>query len=127
MVDVMSNCLEQVSAPPLSGAEPPIDFGHLSRMTLGERRLEREVLALFDRQADLLIGRLGADDPGVVAAAAHILKGSAQSIGAWSVVRAADEIEAAAACQGDLAHGVAALKSSLHDLRLAIADLIRAH
>ena len=56
MVDVLSNCLEQVSAPPLSGAEPPIDFGHLSRMTLGERRLEREVLALFDRQADLLIG-----------------------------------------------------------------------
>ena len=96
-------------------------------MTLGEPKLEREVLALFDRQADLLTGRLSAAEPGVAAAAAHILKGSAQSIGAWQVVRAADEIEAVAACRGDLAHGISALKSSLQDLRLAIADLIRAH
>ncbi len=41
---------------PASGVA--IDTEHLARMTLGERSLEREVLALFDRQADILLPRI---------------------------------------------------------------------
>lgn len=127
MVELMPDLLDRVASPPIAGEESPIDFAHLSRMTLGDPRLEREVLALFDRQVALLMGRIADADPGVAAAAAHIIKGSAQSIGAWQVVRAAEEIEAAAVCHADLSHGVCALTLSLRDLRSAIAELIRPH
>ncbi|MEA3023854.1 MAG: hypothetical protein QOK01_2706, partial [Alphaproteobacteria bacterium] len=43
--------------------EEPIDFTHLFCMTLGDHGLEREVLALFDRQVYMLIARMGEVDP----------------------------------------------------------------
>lgn len=128
MANLMPDLLHRVASPPIAAdAEPPIDDVHLARMTLGDTRLEREVLALFDRQVALLIGRIAESDPEVAAATAHTLKGSAQSIGAWPVVRAAGEIEAAAGCHADLSDAVAALTASLCALRLAIAQRIRAH
>ena len=66
-----------------------IDRGHLARMTFGDRSLEREVLQLFDRQAALLMARMRGGEPATVATLAHTLKGSAASIGAAGVVRAA--------------------------------------
>jgi len=39
---------------PAGASAPVIDTQHLCRMTLGELSLQREVLALFDRQADML-------------------------------------------------------------------------
>ena len=45
-----------VTDPPAAGEA--IDIHHLARMTLGERSLQREVLALFDRQADVLLPRI---------------------------------------------------------------------
>jgi HPt (histidine-containing phosphotransfer) domain-containing protein len=81
-------------------AQPPsagetIDTAHLSRMTLGERSLEREVLALFDRQAEILLPRIRHGAPAVVAVSAHTLKGSALGIGAFRVARAAEAVELA--------------------------------
>jgi HPt (histidine-containing phosphotransfer) domain-containing protein len=116
---------EQSSAPPRTADEPAIDLHHLSRMTLGERSLEREVLALFDRQAELLLPRLCNGVKAVVAASAHTLKGSARGIGAWRVARAAEAVEQAdelelAAAVDDLTAAVAATRS-------AIAGLLRAH
>ncbi len=35
-----------------------IDESHLARMTLGDRRLEREVLELFVRQTTIMLGRI---------------------------------------------------------------------
>ena len=70
-----------------------IDLAHLARMTLGERGLEAEVLALFDRQAAVLLARMGDSTPAAVAAFAHTLKGSARGIGAWRVAEAADAVE----------------------------------
>ena len=70
----------------------PIDLDHLSRMTLGERRREREVLALFDRQADILLERMNSAAPAGVATLAHTLKGSARGIGAWAVASAAEAV-----------------------------------
>jgi hypothetical protein len=114
----------EVSAPPLVPDDAPIDFGHLSQMTLGDRRLECEVLALFDRQAELLLPRLRAGTPAVIAAAAHTLKGSARGIGAWRVASAAESVEAAAPIGIDAA--VEALGAALAETKAAIAELLQA-
>ena len=51
---VPSTSVGEGQAPSRASLERPIDLVHLSRMTLGDRGLEREVLALFDRQATVL-------------------------------------------------------------------------
>src|SRR5258708_39630105 len=86
---------EAIASPSLVPAAAPIDREHLARMTLGERSLEREVLALFDRQADMLLPRIRRGDPALAAASAHTLKGSAVGIGAFGVARAAEAVEQA--------------------------------
>jgi HPt (histidine-containing phosphotransfer) domain-containing protein len=117
--------LAEVAAPPLVPADQPIDLAHLSRMTLGERSLEREVLVLFDRQVDLLLPRIRAGVPTVIAAAAHTLKGSARGIGAWRVARAAEAVEAAEA--GEFTTAVNALGAAIDETKAAIAHLLQAY
>lgn len=98
------------------GAAPgaAIDREHLTRMTFGERSLERELLQLFDRQAATLLARMRGGE--AVAALAHTLKGSASGIGAWGVVRTAAAAERAAA-------GSAAERGlALDDLALAVEE-----
>ena len=73
-----------------------LDETHLDRMTLGDRRLEREVLELFLRQTTIMLDRIVNAPPPLAAAAAHTLKGSARGIGAWRVARAAELLEQAA-------------------------------
>jgi HPt (histidine-containing phosphotransfer) domain-containing protein len=70
-----------------------IDEQHLWRMTLGDRRLEREVLQIFVRQTAIMIERIAGAEPALAAAAAHTLKGSARGIGAWRMDRAAERLE----------------------------------
>jgi HPt (histidine-containing phosphotransfer) domain-containing protein len=77
-----------------------IDASHLERMTLGDRRLEREVLELFVRQTAILLNRIASAEPAMAAAAAHTLKGSARGIGVWRVARAAELLEEAAGSAG---------------------------
>jgi HPt (histidine-containing phosphotransfer) domain-containing protein len=77
-----------------------IDETHLERMTLGDRKLEREVLELFVRQTTIMLGRIVGGEPVLAAAAAHTLKGSARGIGAWRVAHAAELVESAAAGEG---------------------------
>ncbi len=76
---------------PEAGRKPtarPVDLVHLSRYTLGERALEREVLELFCTQSVVYLERLRqAQSDQDWKDAAHSLKGSATAIGAW---RAAD-------------------------------------
>jgi len=122
---VLSSAIEEVSAPPLVPADQPIDLDHLARMTLGERSLEREVLALFGRQADMLLARMRTAAPAIAAASAHTLKGSALGIGAWRVARAAEAVEQAAA--SGLGAAVAALGAAVDEAKAAIAGLLRAH
>jgi hypothetical protein len=108
--------------PAAMAGEPPIDLTHLFRMTLGDHGLEREVLALFDRQVDMLIARMRAVDASCVGALAHTLKGSARGIGAWPMARAAEAVEAAPAA--DLAPAVAALAAAAREAQAAIADIL---
>ena len=126
MLDVLpAVTTERVASPPLVPTEQPIDLTHLFRMTLGDHSLEREVLALFERQADMLIGRMPGLEPAGVAALAHTLKGSARGIGAWQVARAADAVERSAAAGGaDLRQAIDGLAAAARDVRGVIADLL---
>ncbi len=108
MAQLASKIVDQEPAAPAAA----IDRAQLSRMSLGDRSLEREVLQLFDRQADLLLARMQIAEPAVVATLAHTLKGSAASIGATGVERAAAAVEHAA--------GAAAHKSAIGRLASAI-------
>jgi HPt (histidine-containing phosphotransfer) domain-containing protein len=128
LIDVSAGPADPVAALPLASAERPIDLDHLSRMTLGERSLEREVLQLFDRQAEMLIARMQGAPAAVVGACAHTIKGSARGIGAWRVARAAEIVElAAAASPARMKKSVTALRESIREARAAIAELLRAH
>jgi len=101
-----------------------IDQNHLGRMTLGDRRLEREVLELFLRQTMIMLNRIVNADPPLAAAAAHTLKGSARGIGAWRVARAAEFLEhAAGGDSGEDASEHAGGHAAGHDLADAIAEL----
>ena len=99
-----------------------IDTAHLARMTLGERGLEREVLALFDRQAELLLPRIRSGGPAVAAASAHTLKGSAVGIGAFRVASAAEAVEQAA--EGALGPAIDRLTVVLEEAKAEIARLL---
>jgi HPt (histidine-containing phosphotransfer) domain-containing protein len=113
----------------LEPVENAIDLEHLARMTLGERSLEAEVLALFERQAAVLLARMRVSAPAAVAAFAHTLKGSARGIGAWRVAEAADAVESYAmhAAAGGLAGLVARLSAAVDETKAFIADRRRSH
>ena len=115
---------DRADAPRVEVDEEAIDLKHLFRMTLGDHSLEREVLALFDRQIDMLIARMAEVEPSCVGALAHTLKGSARGVGAWPMARAAEAVEAAE--PAELAPAVAALAVAACETRAAIADILRA-
>ena len=105
----------------------PVDLVHLSRYTLGERALEREVLELVCAQSAIYVERLhAASSDKEWKDAAHSLKGSARAIGAWRAAAAAEHAETLA---GDsLAHGRTAklreIESSLGEARDYIGALL---
>jgi HPt (histidine-containing phosphotransfer) domain-containing protein len=108
--------------------ERPIDLVHLARMTLGERSLERELLQLFERQANLLLQRMQAAPVEELPTLAHTLKSSARVIGAAQVARAAEAVEFIDPAIGaDVTRALAALRAATDEARSFIADLLRAH
>ena len=125
---VFSRLDEAISAPPLAPLATPIDRDHLARMTLGEPALEREVLALFDRQADMMLARMHDSTPAIAAAAAHTLKGSARSIGAWRVASAAEAVELAMTSPvAEFNGAVDKLAAAVAESKSAIAEFLRAN
>jgi hypothetical protein len=111
--------------PLTAGDEPPIDLGHLARMSLGKRHLECEVLELFDRQAEMLLGCIQEAGPVRVASIARMLAGSARGIGAWRVAEAAEALERAAVENRKLAAALAALEAAVVEARLGICAMLR--
>ena len=72
----------------------PIDRAHLVRYTLGDLRLEREILGLFVAQLPLTLESLSfAATDRDWQMAAHTLKGSGRAVGAWRVARLAQAAE----------------------------------
>jgi len=128
MIELSTVIVETVVAPPLAPVDQPIDVAHLARMTLGDPSLEREVLQLYDRQAEMLLARMQQAAPAAAAAYAHTLKGSSSGIGAWKVARAAEAVELSAAKHGaDIASAIASLGAAVGEVRIVVAELLRAH
>ena len=80
--------------------EPPahelaVDFAFLAVQTFDDLDLQKEVLSLFVAQARRLTPTLPGLDGQAQNDAAHLLKGSARGIGAWSTAAAAEAYEAA--------------------------------
>jgi hypothetical protein len=105
-----------------------IDLAHLTRMTLGEKGLASEVLALFDRQAGMLLARTKRASPKAAAAFAHTLAGSARGVGAWKVAAAAEGLELAAKdCDPvGVAVSLRALAGAVAEARVAIRKRLAA-
>jgi HPt (histidine-containing phosphotransfer) domain-containing protein len=99
-----------------------IDEEHLEHMTLGDQRLEREVLEIFVRQTVIMLDRIAGAEPALAAAAAHTLMGSARGIGAWRVARAAERLEHVAAGHG----AEIALDTAVAELRAATVEASKA-
>jgi HPt (histidine-containing phosphotransfer) domain-containing protein len=78
------------------GFDPPLDLVHLTRQCQGDHELETELLGLFRLQAPALTAQLADPSPLPLeskAKIAHKLRGSALSVGAGRVARAALRIE----------------------------------
>ena len=119
----VARVFDQPPSPPGASAGAVIDTQHLFRMTLGEHSLQREVLALFDRQADILLPRIRRGAPAVAAASVHTLKGSAAGIGAFKVARAAEAVEQAK--DAAVAAAVDTLAAVLDEAKAEIARLLQ--
>jgi len=105
----------------------PVDLVHLSRFTLGDLALEREVLRLFCTQSFLCLDQLRAAQSGKDwIDAAHSLKGSAQAIGAWGVADCAERAERLR--EENMAQGrsqyIAEIDSALRETHVFIASLL---
>jgi HPt (histidine-containing phosphotransfer) domain-containing protein len=104
----------------------PFDLEHLERATFGDRALTREVLSLFDRQAEKLLDEIAAaTDRRARGEAAHALKGAALGVGALALARAAEEIEAVADDPVAAIAALACLSARVAEARLALAPLIK--
>jgi HPt (histidine-containing phosphotransfer) domain-containing protein len=112
-------------SPSIVGDAPPIDVGHLVRLTLGERSVEFQMLELFDHQAEALLGRMREVGPAGVASLAHTLTGSARGIGAWRVAEAAEALERAVAETRELAPAFETLDWAVIEARIAICVMLR--
>src|SRR3954471_12618950 len=100
--------MDWMPSPPLAPIDSPLDFDHLSRMTLGDAELEQEVLAMFAEQAVRLISAMAAL-PTDADALAHKLKGSARGNGPFGVADAPASLETAIRIRHNQPHAFAAL------------------
>ncbi|MGQ0685400.1 Hpt domain-containing protein [Bradyrhizobium sp.] len=116
--------IEWMSSPPLVPDDGPIDFAHLSRMTLGDPALECEVLTMFVAQSARMLDQL-ASLPPEAGNIAHTLKGSARAIGAFAVAEAAARLEAAVGKAGSAAVALERLRDAVAEAKGAIDVFLR--
>jgi len=101
-----------------------LDRAHLARMTFNDFWLEREILQLFNRQAELLMARMRVSQPPAIATLAHTLKGSAARIGAGRVACAAAATEmAASSAPAECSGAIDELAQAVDEVRIEIAAL----
>ncbi len=99
----------------------PVDLAHLSRQTMGDRDLEREVLSLFLHQVHVVGDRMAGATPQERMVLAHGLKGAARSIGAFRVADIADAVERDPASAGNLS----SLSEAITDVRNFVSAISR--
>ncbi len=77
-----------------SGTQKPVDLVHLSRMTMGDRNLELDLLKMFSAQICQYQNSLQAcEDVSEIKRAAHTIKGAARAIGAFRLSEIAENAE----------------------------------
>jgi HPt (histidine-containing phosphotransfer) domain-containing protein len=86
---------------------PVLDREQLERFALGEPKTTNEVLRLFDLEIDILLARIGSEEPRSAAARAHTLAVSAKAVGAWDLAEAATAFERLAQTPEPVALGAA--------------------
>ena len=104
----------------------PIDLTYLTTKTKGNRSLEAELLALFQRQSQKITHDLTADEtntiavslPGYRARLAETLKGSAGAVGAWRIKNAAEQLVNVAVEPCDKTK----LSAALNELNAAVTE-----
>ena len=88
----------EAEARPRGAPAKALDLVYLARQSLGDKKLETELLALFDRQSAQVVERLSQLRPGADPSwprdLAHTLIGSARAVGAFGVAAAAEAYEA---------------------------------
>ena len=99
----------------------PVDLAHLARQTMGDRELEREVLALFVQQSLSVRDRIVDAETRERLLLAHGLKGSARGVGAFAVAECAAAIEK----QPDDARALKKLSALIEEVRDFIAAINR--
>ncbi len=104
----------------------PVDLVHLSRHTMGDGALERDVLQMFVVQSQVHLIRLkDAQDPVSWRTAAHTIKGAARGIGAWPVADAAEAAERVAGRDPDeMARALRDLDALIISTNQFIRDLL---
>jgi HPt (histidine-containing phosphotransfer) domain-containing protein len=92
--------VDAIATPPMPGGEScgpprdrPVDLAHLSRQTMGDRDLEREVLQLFVQQSEAVRCSILGAGPEERASLAHALRGAAVGVGAFRIADCAADIE----------------------------------
>lgn len=118
----ISRALERGATP--SGAAGPVDRLHLARFTMGNLDLEIEVLNLFvDQAPEYLDGLRLAATPKAWRDAAHTLKGSSRSIGAWRLAKLAEQAETLASLQSGFDQPEARAQV-IGDVEAAMAEVV---
>jgi HPt (histidine-containing phosphotransfer) domain-containing protein len=93
----VANLSDSGRTPPTPINHSPLDLAHLDAQTLGDHKLQYELLQLFAAQSPTLVARMhaiGQMDAKILGDLAHHLKGAARAIGAFSVATAAEALEA---------------------------------
>ena len=113
--------------PALDDHDPPIDLVCLGRQCQGDPGLEEELLGLFRRLAAADAARLS--DPRIRLAGkadiAHKLRGSAVTVGARRVARAAEAVEALAnGAAGGSEEESTAVSLAIAELQAAVAEAV---
>jgi len=104
-----------------AGQPAAIDHAHLRRYTMGDLQLEREVLDLFASELPRTLASLqAAATPKDWKMAAHTLKGSARTVGAWRVAAAAVDAERISDVIDDTSGKQAVLVSCEHAVSEAV-------
>jgi HPt (histidine-containing phosphotransfer) domain-containing protein len=106
----------------------PVDLVHLSRYTLGERDLEREVLELFCTQSFVYLEQLRQSPSDKDwRDLTHTLMGSARAVGAWRVAEAAERAEplAGEALAASREAGINDIDTSLREAEAFIKSLLK--
>jgi HPt (histidine-containing phosphotransfer) domain-containing protein len=108
--------------PAIEQTTSTVDLQHLRRYTMGDLKLEEEVLELFIGQLPETIKALSeASSDRDWQIAAHTLKGSGSAVGAWRVARLAEQAERPAIIQN------AALRSQVVARIREAAEEVRAY